>query len=80
MYLWLCWFRYDDDWGCYIIAPTRGRAKSMFYDYWQYTGYGEYTDIRSIKIRRADGFQEEVLDTDCKELEALGIRYRTEED
>ena len=33
MFLWLCCY-VNDEWGCYIIAPTRGRAKSLFNSYW----------------------------------------------
>lgn len=36
--------------------------------------------MRARKIKSADGFQEAVLDDDCKELEALGVRYLTEEE
>ena len=80
MYLWFCWFYDEDSWGSYVIAPTRGRAKSIFYAHWCATWYGEYTDIRLRKIKSADGFKEAVLDDDCKELEALGVRYLTEEE
>lgn len=80
MFLWFCRFFDNDDWGCYIIAPTRGRAKAMFFGDWGYGGYGEYTDVRAWKIKSADGFQEAVLDDDCKDLEALGVRYLKEEE
>lgn len=80
MFLWFCWFCDYDDWGCYVIAPTRGRAKALFFGNWCYVGYGEYTDVRAQKIKRADGFQEAVLDDDCKDLEALGVRYMTEKE
>lgn len=79
MYLWLCRYK-NDEWACYVTAPTRGRAKSLFHDYWRSTVYGEYTDVRAQKIRSADGYQEAVLDMDCAELEALGVRYLTEEE
>lgn len=80
MFLWFCWFCDDDDWGCYVIAPTRGRAKALFFGHWCYVGYEEYTDVRAQKIKRADGFQEAVLDDDSKDLEALGVRYMTEKE
>lgn len=80
MYLWICWFRNDDDWGCYVIAPTRGRAKSMFFkhfkDQWFYVQW--YTDVRSQKVKEAPGQQEGIYDMDGPVLEALGVRYRTE--
>ena len=80
MYLWICWFRNDDDWGCYVIAPTRGRAKSLFFkhfnDQWFYVQW--YTDVRSQKVKEAQGQQEGIYDVDGPVLEALGVRYRTE--
>lgn len=79
MYLWICWYA-TDEWVCYVTAPTRGRAKSLFHDYWRGTVYGEYTDVRTQKIRPSDGYQEAVLDMDCPELEALGARYLSEEE
>lgn len=78
MFLWLCWY-VQDEWGCYIIAPTRGRAKSLFHDYWAGTLYGEYTDIRATKIKAADGYEESVLDMDCETLAALDVHYSEEE-
>lgn len=80
MFLCLCWFCDDDDWGCYVIAPTRGRAKALFFWNWCYVGYGEYTCVRAWKIKSADGFQEAVLDDDCKDLETLGVRYLKKEE
>ena len=80
MFLWLCWYVYDDEWGCYVIAPTRGRAKSLFNSYWGNICYGEYTDVRTKKIKPADGNEEAVMDTDCDTLAELGVRYRREED
>ena len=79
MYLWLCWY-VNDEWVCYVVAPTRGRAKSLFHEHFRGTIYGEYTDIRSCKLKPADGFKEAVLDDDFPELEKLGVRYATEEE
>lgn len=78
MYLWICWYC-TDEWASYVIAPTRGRAKSIFHEHWRATVYDEYTDVRAQKIRTADGHEESVLDTDCPELENLGVRYLDEE-
>lgn len=75
MYLWLCWYA-NDEWGCYIVAPSRGKAKYLFQEYWD---EGEFTDVRARKIKEAVGFREAVLDTDCPELEALGVYYLTED-
>lgn len=69
MSLWLCWY-VNDEWGCYIIAPTRGRAKSMFNLYWGSICFGEYTDVRATKIKAADEYEEAVLDMDCETLAA----------
>lgn len=79
MFLWICWY-VNDEWACYVVAETRGRAKSLFHEYWKRTVYGEYTDVRICKIKSADGFEEAVLDTDCQELEKLGVGYLTDEE
>lgn len=80
MYLWICWFRNDDYWDCYVIAPTRGRAKSLFFEYFKGDGFcdGTYTDVRAQKIQEAQGRLEGCYDVDGPVLEALGVRYRTE--
>ena len=74
MYLWQCWYA-NDEWGCYVIAPTRGRAKSLFQDYWD---EGWYTDVRCRKVKEAPGMDQGIYDMDCPELEALGVRYLEE--
>lgn len=77
MFLW--WVYLDTvEWGVYITAPSRGRAKSIF---WHCsTDACEYTDIKVRKLKSADGFGERFMDMDCPELEALGVRYMTEEE
>lgn len=75
MFLWLCWYA-NDEWCCYVIAPTRGKAKSLFHNYW-YEGW--YTDVRCCKVKEAPGMEQGIYDMDCPELEALGVRYRDEE-
>lgn len=77
MFLWLVYFD-TAEWGVYITAPSRGRAKSIFKRY-SYED-GEFTDIRVHKLKEADGYGEMFLDMDCPELEALGVRYMTEEE
>ena len=75
MFLWCCWYD-NEEWCCYVIAPSRGRAKSLFQDYWC---EGEYTDVRCCKVKEAPGMKQGVYDTTCLELEALGVRYRDDE-
>lgn len=77
MYLWLCWYK-NDEWACYVIASTRGRAKSLFHDYWNSICYGEYTDVRCHRVKPANWCTEAILDADCEVLEQLGVRYKTE--
>ena len=74
VFLWCCWYA-NDEWCCYVIAPSRGRAKSLFQDYWR---DGEYTDVRCCKVKEAPGMDQGIYDMDCPELEALGVRYRDE--
>lgn len=74
MVLWCCW--YDTvDWCCYVVAPTRGKAKGLFQNYWN---EGDYTDVRCIKVKEAANARKGVYDMDCEELEKLGIRYLEE--
>lgn len=52
MYLW--WVNYfGEEWGCYVIAKTRGKAKLMFGSYF---GRGEWNDIRSTRLKVANGY------------------------
>lgn len=74
MFLWLCWYA-NDEWCCYVIAPTRGKAKWLFQNYWR---EGFYTDVRCRKVKEAPGMDQGIYDMDCPELEALGVRYRDE--
>lgn len=74
MFLWTVYYK-DAEWVCYVIAQTRGRAKSIFADYWK---EGEYTDIRCYKAKPADGYDEAIYDYDCEVLAELGVRYMTE--
>lgn len=76
MYLWTVYYK-NEDWCCYVIAPTRGRAKYLFQDYWR---EGEYTDIRLNKVKEANGYSEGVYDMDCDVLRELGVRYLKEEE
>lgn len=70
MFLWCCWYD-TENWCCYVIAPTHGRAKSLFHEYWR---EGEYADVRCFKVKKADGMEEGVYDATWPGLEALGVR------
>lgn len=41
---------------------------------------GEYIDVRARKVMPADGFTAQVCDVQCPELNALGVRYLTDEE
>lgn len=76
MYLW--WVMYDkEEWGCFVVAETRGAAKAMFRSYW---GDGEYIDIRAYKRKAVDRREPAIYDMDCPELAALGEKYMSEEE
>lgn len=79
MFLWMCWFDCDDEWCCYVIAPTRGKAKAMFLDAFD-CGWYDFTQVRSRKVKPAEGFAAQVCDMQCPELDALGVRYLTQEE
>ena len=72
MYLW--WVEYyDEEWGCYVIAKTRGKAKLMFGSYF---GRGEWNDIRSTRLKVANGYAAALLDdADDPILAELGVGY-----
>ncbi len=77
MFVWFVWYKDDDAWGSFVIAKSRGRAKSRFQDYWR---EGEFTDVRCQKIKSADGYDEGVYDAPCPLLEELGVRYLPDEE
>lgn len=77
MFLW-CMRYCTSDWCCYVIAPTRGKAKMLFHEYWKLEG--DYCDVRGSKVKPADGYQECVLDVDCEILSELGVHYMTQEE
>lgn len=72
MYLW--WVNYyGEEWGCYVIAKTRGKAKLMFGSYF---GTGEWNDIRSTRLKVANGYAAALLDdADDPRLKELGVKY-----
>ena len=40
MFLWNVWYK-DYEWGCFVIAKSRGKAKALFQEYWR---EGEFTE------------------------------------
>lgn len=76
MFLWMCRYS-DDEWCCFVIAPSRGRAKALFQDYWK---EGDFTEVRCRKVKSADGAEAGVYDVNCPVLTELGVHYLTEEE
>lgn len=80
MNLYMCWYS-NDEWCCYVIAKNRGRAKSIFHNYWNnYQTIEEYTDVRCKKIKEANGYEEGVHDIQDEVLDELGVKYLTEKE
>lgn len=70
----LYWVHFQgEEWGSFVIAGSRGRAKSLFFDFW--TNEGWYIDVRCWKIKSVDQQTEAVYDQDCPELEAMGVSF-----
>ena len=77
MFLWI--MRYHlSEWCCYVIAPTRGKAKMLFHEYWKLDG--DYCDVRGCKVKSAYGYPAGVYDIDCEILAELGAHYMTQEE
>ena len=74
MFLWKCYYK-DCEWCCFVTAPSRNRAKSIFHDYWSFEVLADYIDVRCCKIKNADGYKESLYDDDCKELKSLGVSF-----
>lgn len=76
MFSWLC--RYSgDEWCCFVIAPSRGRAKALFQGHWR---EGDFTEVRCKKVKPANGAKAGVYDVSCPVLTELGVHYLTEEE
>jgi hypothetical protein len=65
----------DAEWCCYIFAESKGRAKTLFADWYPECAGVEYTDIRVSTIMKDVGGNEEVCDDDCQRLKDCGIEY-----
>lgn len=77
MFLWFMRY-WQSEWGCYVIAPTRNIAKTLFHEYWKLDG--DYCDVRGSKIKPADGYPGGVYDVDCEILAELDAHYMTQEE
>lgn len=58
MILYVCYYK-NEDWCCYVAAPTRGKAKHLFNEWY---GDGWYTDVRAQKIKDCPDTPEGVYD------------------
>lgn len=67
--------------GVFVFAETRNDAKNQAAQYvgshWWECGY---FDMRNKRIKKDVGGYPEVCDNDCERLEALGVRYMTEDE
>ena len=81
MNLYSCFLK-NEEWGCFVVAPSRGRAKTLFYNYAKIElgQYVEFTDVRCYKLKIVDQQEEKVYDMDCPELEAMGVHFANEDE
>lgn len=71
----------DDAWDCFVVAGTRGEAKSLFHSsFHSYCSENLYTDVRSSIVKRGVQIPAGVYDIDCPELEQIGLRYLSAEE
>ena len=77
-----CWFVHDDEWGSFVIAGSRGQAKSIFFR--EFNDCGVWNDIRCNKVKDIPDsilIAPQCLSTpDNPVLELLGLHYLREED
>lgn len=78
-----CFFRSQfNEWGSYVVAESRGKAKAIFHG--SYNEEGDWNDVRCWKIKDVpDGVRvgPRCLDVpDDPILKKLGLKYREEED
>ncbi len=43
-----CYFK-NNEWACFVLASSRGQAKSIFYQFWH--DEGEWNDIRCYTVK-----------------------------
>ena len=72
-----CYFKTDSDWGCFVVAPERNKAKYMFLS--ERLSEGEYTDVSSRIIQKDVSIPVSVYDDDCKELGKINVKYCNED-
>lgn len=77
MNLYLCYFS-REEWACYVIAHTVGKAKGMFAEYWR--DYGVFVDVRAKKVMANVIGDAGVYDVDCDTLLENGVKYPTLEE
>ena len=76
MKLYWCYDSTNDEWGCYVIAPTPSKAKVLFHKWY---GDVDYTDVRCnqcMKLPEGLDLHPQVLDDpDDPLLKELGVKY-----
>ena len=71
----LFWVQHaDEEWGCYVYADKRGRAKSLFSNHWGLDRLEFMTIRTSIKKKSVAG-DECVCDDNCERLKQDGFKY-----
>ena len=75
---WCCFVK-DDDWGSFVIAESRDKAKVLFLH--SFRDCGEYIDVRCRKIKDVpDDISPGCLDLpDTPILKKLGLEYQKPE-
>lgn len=70
-----CAYETNAEWCCYVFAETRGRAKTIFKNW--YLGYEcpDYTDIHVSIVKKDVTGDEQVCDDDCQRLKDNGVEY-----
>jgi hypothetical protein len=76
MTLYWCQY-YSDEWGLYIIAETRNKARALFYkdSVFLYACDGAYRDVQCLKMCDAGGYEAATLEPGDSRLAELGCEY-----
>lgn len=74
----LFWVQIDsEEWGCWVAERTRGKAKSLFYQYWKYEMHFDFTDLRTREEKvDTSSLSPQIFDDDCEQLEKLGLKFK----
>ena len=70
--------RFDEEWGCFVFAEARNKARSRLVGH--FSEDHEYIDFNAVCVRKNVPGEPEICASDCVRLEELGIRYMTDED